>query len=356
MNCWYMGGWSEEVGPDVLFARTLAGHPIVMFRDPTGELRAIYDRCPHRFAPLSLGLHLGDRIQCQYHGLQFDGSGKCIHSPHGDGKVPPGVGVRAFPVVERAGCIWLWPGDPALADPASIPDFDCLDQENNYVGHGYIHAPVDYTLETDNIMDLSHIEFLHPGTLGSAVGAVAETHVQQEGSTVWSIRVTRGEVLAEFLEKVFGVPHGQPVDRWLKVRWDPPSSMLLTITVVAAGGRPEDGRARRVANIFSPETETSTHYWFSVSYDKAALGPDGHAIAAAATEALRAPFLTEDLPMVEAVQRSMDGAGFWSLRPAILQSDTGAVRARRVLDKLIRDDAERQPAVQPNREAGRVHV
>lgn len=338
-NCWYMAGWSEELSAQTLLNRRVAGQSVVLFRDETGKVAALHDRCPHRFAPLSRGKHMGDCLECPYHGLRFDGTGRCVHNPHGQGDIPPGLSVRALPVVERATCIWVWLGDPALADTALLPNFDCLYPAASHTGQGYLHARVNYVLEMDNIMDLSHIEFLHPGTLGSDIKAEAEVRVTQSGSTITYQRVTRGEILSEFLANANGLPREKPVDRYLEVRWDPPASMLLTVTIVAAGRPPAEGRTRRVANIFSPETETSTHYWYSVAYDKASLGSDGKAVAVAATESLRQPFVTEDLPMIEAVQEAMEGAEFWSLRPAILQTDAGAIRARRMLSKLIREEA-----------------
>jgi vanillate O-demethylase monooxygenase subunit len=230
-------------------------------------------------------------------------------------------------------------GDPQLADRNTIPDFSCLDEGANYVGRGYLLANVNYVLETDNIMDLSHIDYLHPGTLGSAGTVSATNEVTREGTTVWSRRVTHAELVPDFLEKTFGIPHGHPVDRRLDVRWDPPSTLLIFASFALSGNTEAKARGRRIANIFSPETENSTHYWYAISYDRADLGADGGEVAQRATDALRKPFVTEDLPMIEAVHRSMGGADFWALRPAMLAGDGGAVRARRLLDKLIEGEA-----------------
>ena len=123
-DTWYMAGWGDEVG-DELLSRRIAGTKLLLYRTRDGEAVALVDRCPHRFAPLSIGTRSGDTVVCGYHGLAFDRSGACVHNPFSD-RIPAGTTVRSFPVVERDGIVWLWAGDPALADPARIPDFTAL--------------------------------------------------------------------------------------------------------------------------------------------------------------------------------------------------------------------------------------
>src|SRR5947207_11438674 len=104
-NAWYVAAWSGELAPGRLVARTLLDEPVVLFRDDAGDPCALLDRCPHRFAPLSLGKLMdgGARLACPYHGLQFDREGVCRHNPHGAGA--GSISVRAFLVVERYGVI-----------------------------------------------------------------------------------------------------------------------------------------------------------------------------------------------------------------------------------------------------------
>ena len=86
---------------------------------------ALEDTCPHRFYPLSKGQLIGDAVECGYHGLQFDCSGRCQLVP-GQDKIPDSAKVRSFPVVQRWGWIWIWMGDPALADEGLIIDIPQL--------------------------------------------------------------------------------------------------------------------------------------------------------------------------------------------------------------------------------------
>ena len=119
-NAWYAAAWEDEVGR-ALFTRRILDEPILMYRKENGEAVALRDVCPHRFAPLNKGKLVGDRVQCGYHGLEFDGTGACVHNPHGNGRIPGTAKVAAYPAVERDGMIWIWMGEAELADPASSP-------------------------------------------------------------------------------------------------------------------------------------------------------------------------------------------------------------------------------------------
>lgn len=333
-NVWYVAAWDNEVKPGELFKRMLLNEPVVFFRDASNKVNALYDRCPHRFAPLSLGKHCGDSIQCAYHGLEFDGSGSCTRNPHGDGKIPKAAAVTAYPVVEKYSLIWIWMGDPQSADEALIPDFSCMDPAHFYVGKRYLNAQANYVLETDNIMDLSHIQYLHPSTLGSDSVSQSTSSTEQQGDTVWSYRMTHSEILPEFLYQAFGLESGTVVDRWIDVRWDAPANMLLFAGVVPAGLERSQGQEQLLPHLFTPETDTSTHYWFAFPMP-IEMGEPGSQIAEQQVSAIEVPFRTEDLPMLEAIQGRMGDAEFWDLKPVLLAGDAGGVRARRVLDALI---------------------
>lgn len=342
LNTWYVAGWSEDVQAGALFTRTLLEQPVLMFRDAAGVPHALVDRCPHRFAPLSMGRLCdgGQSVQCAYHGLRFDNTGACVHNPHGDGRIPPAAKVRSYPMVERHGILWIWMGDAARADAALIPDFSLIDPEHWYVGKRYLHAKANYVLETDNIMDLSHVEFLHPSTLGTPAVKNALTDIRQEGNTVWSMRQTVGETLTPFLYNSLGYPDGMKVDRWFDVRWNAPANMLLIAGATPTGRPRSEGRESALPHLFTPETATTTHYWFGASRPRA-MGPAGAEMAEKVADGLSIPFTQEDLPMLEAQQRAMGSADFWSLKPVLLGGDAPAVRARRVLDKLIAEEQAR---------------
>lgn len=332
-NTWYIAGWASTFSQS-LVPRTFLNEPVVLFRNASGALRALKDRCPHRFVPLHLGTLEGDRIRCKYHGLVFSDVGACVHNPHGDGLIPRAACVHAYPVAERHGFAWIWMGDPARADTSLIADFSGFDPDSHYIGQDYLHVKANYQLETDNILDLSHIEFLHQSSLGSDEVAKGRIEVEQNGNVVHSKRFTQGERLTQELERLRGVPPGQAVDRWLDVRWNAPANMLLTTGFTLAGQDREAGSEVQVAHVFTPETQSTTHYWFGISFP-ASLGEKGRALARENIEWLRRPFETEDLPILQAQQAAMGNADFWSLKPVLLPSDGASVRARRLLGQMI---------------------
>ena len=339
-NIWYVAGWSDEIAPAARLERTFLGESVVLFRATSGAVQALQNRCPHRFAPLSMGTVVGDTIQCAYHGLRFDGTGLCRFNPHGDGVIPRAARVKHYPVAERHSAIWIWMGQEEQANADLIPDFGVIDAESNYVGKDYLAVKANYQLETDNIMDLSHIAFLHPDSLGNDVVREAETEVIQDGSTLWSKRQTYRERLPPALEAHYGSPPGTWWDRWFDVRWNAPAAMLLWVGSLPAG-TPRTAQSKQIpfVHLFTPETDITTHYWFATSYPRS-MGPRYEERAKRDVAFLRAPFEAEDLPMLQAQQMSMAGAEFWDLTPVLLAGDAAAVRARRLLDKLSKAEPQ----------------
>jgi phenylpropionate dioxygenase-like ring-hydroxylating dioxygenase large terminal subunit len=338
-NGWTVAAWAAELQPGQLFARTLLDEPLVFFRDAGGTPHALADRCPHRFAPLSMGrlCESGTAVQCGYHGLRFDGAGACVHNPHGDGRIPQAAKVRSYPLVERWSALWIWMGDPARADDSLIPAFPFNDPEHWAVGTGSMVVDAPYELEVDNILDLSHIEFMHPLFASDAVRR-AKVECELQGDTVWCKRfMANDEQVPDFLRQVFQVERG-PIDRWLHVRWNAPATMALWAGGVAAGRPMEQGIVSQQAHCFTPQSGQRTHYFYSIAFPRA-MGPIADELAAQNAALLRGPFEHEDKPMVEAVGRRMNGAALFDLKPVLLAGDAAAVRARRILQSMVDNDA-----------------
>lgn len=333
-NAWYPCAWASELGADAPLGRRLLGEPIVLFRDGDGAATALADRCAHRFAPLSRGRMTAGALQCGYHGLRFDTTGRCVHNPHGP--VPPAMQVRRYPLVERWSVLWIWMGESGRADPASIPDFSFMDPANWHVGTSAMVVDAPYELESDNILDLSHIEFLHP-LLASASVSSGRYESSHDGDTVWSRRLILGEDLHPFLREAFAIPPGHCADRWLDVRWDAPASMALWSGAVISGEARRPERAVPTAHLFAPQDEHTTHYFFSIAFPKA-MGPQGADYARQQIAALDEVFRREDKPMIEAQARNLDGADFDTLRPMLLSMDGAAAQARRILARRIREE------------------
>ncbi|HWI86454.1 MAG TPA: Rieske 2Fe-2S domain-containing protein, partial [Sphingomonas sp.] len=166
-NCWYVGAWAHEVAGDIMLARKLLGEPVLFYRTTAGKAVALRDRCSHRFAPLSIGRKEGDCVRCMYHGLVFDETGTCIEEP-GRARPSPRLDIRSYPVVERWKQLWIWMGDPEKADPDLIPDCHHQDSPEWNSVPKYMHYKADYRLILDNLLDFSHLTFVHENTLGGS--------------------------------------------------------------------------------------------------------------------------------------------------------------------------------------------
>jgi phenylpropionate dioxygenase-like ring-hydroxylating dioxygenase large terminal subunit len=328
-NTWYVAAHSHEVNLGELFHRRILNELVLMFRDRAGVASAIVDRCPHRFVPLHMGKLKGGNVECAYHGLQFDGSGSCVFNPHG--VVPKQAKVKTYPLAERYGLLWIWMGDAEKADPTLIPVYKSLDPAVWKILRGYITVGANYLLETDNILDLGHIEFLHPGFFGSEAILRAKTEVRQEGTTVHSNRLTHDELLPPFLDKSFDA-RGRPVDRWLNTRWDAPALMELDVGATLTGRPHSEGRSIPGCHFFTPETDRKTHYFWTYSRD---YERDNEALDKEIMDGVIYAFEYQDKPVIEAQQHSIGDQDLMSLRPVLLPGDAAAARARRVLQKLI---------------------
>jgi phenylpropionate dioxygenase-like ring-hydroxylating dioxygenase large terminal subunit len=331
MNAWYMAAWSSEVSTS-LFARRFLDIPIVLFREEDGTLVALEDRCPHRFAPLHRGRFASGVIECAYHGLRFNAAGACIHNPAGD-TIPPQAKVRAFPVHERNHIAWIWMGQADLADPGLIPDFSCIPDEPGECANigNYLHVRANYLLEIDNLMDLSHVNYLHHGTLGNDSMRGHKVKVHEEGGAIHANLWMPGTTAP-----IYSPLFGQLCDQWTNMIWMAPSCMRLDYGVVPPGEpavqKPEDV----AVHILTPETNRTTHYFYGTC---GVFGTEQRDLAEMIRAAQTAAFVDEDNPMIEAVDENMGGADLWSLRPAILGSDVASVRVRRAIEKMIRRES-----------------
>lgn len=164
-NAWYVAAWTHEIEPGRIHARTIIDRPLVLYRTADGGIVALEDRCPHRFAPLSLGRLEGDALRCMYHGLKFAPDGRCIEIP-GQERIPHSACVRRFPLQVVGSWVWVWMGDADKADTAAIPPTLALDDPAYRLQAGQLDYDAHYLLIDDNLLDLSHLSFAHEKTLG----------------------------------------------------------------------------------------------------------------------------------------------------------------------------------------------
>lgn len=328
LNCWYIAGWSDEV-TDRPLGRTIAGCPMVLFRS-AGAVAALEDRCCHRSMPLSAGKVVGDRLQCGYHGLEFDAAGACVRVP-GQTHVPPGAQVRRYDAAERWGLVWVWPG-AAVADPALIPDFHWFDAPGWVAPRGYFHVQCNYLRIIDNLLDFNHLQFVHTRTIGNDVIADIPSKTRRTERGIEQTRWILDKPPPPLFQRAGGF-NGN-VDRWMNVTYTLPSNCVFDIGCAAAGtGAPEGDRSKgieiRSMHAIAPETATTAHYFWGYGRN---FKRDDPATTEILKNGARATF-TEDVDLLEAQARSYSRAGE---RPEIdIMGDAAPLQARRMVDDMI---------------------
>lgn len=328
-NCWYLAAWADELAPGAMLARTIAGEPVLFIRAADGTAHAMADSCPHRLVPLSLGRCHHGEVTCAYHGLRFAADGSCVDNPHG--RITKALSVRSFVCVERHQALWLWLGEqPADAD--AIPDYTFIDRTAPEARvKGYLHSAADYRLMVDNILDLTHADYLHASTLGGGINTRAKVHVSKNGDTVaieWS---ATDDELPPLLAQTLGSPNGRG-DFSNRVLWEAPGNMVQQLKLALPGRMEVDPLDSVTCHVMTPESPTTTHYFFCHTSDAVSANPE---MASLVLAALYGAFAGEDKPMLESQTSRIGGQDFWAFRPALLPSDKGAVMARRTLDRLI---------------------
>lgn len=335
-NAWYVAAWAAEIDGKPRRVVVL-NEAICLFRDDAGTPIALEDACPHRKLALSMGRRLNDHIECGYHGLTFNAQGRCVKVP-GQSKIPPKAQVHAYPVVERYALLWIWMGDPDQADPSTIFPVEHYGEPGWGVSRGpVIEVDCHYLHLTDNLLDPSHVVWVHRSTLAQAAAedTPLQTQVTEQGVIV--SRWMPNTEPAPFYRQL--VPFAGNCDRLqhYEVRYPCLAMARAVFTPVGQGGGeapyPPESFIMNSYNFFTPETETRTRfYWFQMRNAH----PDDEQISAAMVQGFMDIF-EEDRVILNAVQRGMDEA---TSAPLPLPIDGGAIRFRRALDALIAAEAE----------------
>ena len=332
-NAWYIAAWADELEQKPL-ARRICNEPVVLFRDHDGRAAALVDRCCHRAAPLSRGDVVPAGLQCGYHGLTFDGSGKCVAVP-GQSRIPDSLRVRSYPLVEKNQLVWIWMGEAARADTSLILDFPYHDDHAHWPNkHDCYPIKASYMLMVDNLMDVTHLGYLHARTVGGnpLTHVTAEMHTDHTPTGLKYTRWMKNSMPPPSYVKAAGFK-GR-VDRWQEFEWVAPSSILQWTGAADVGTGAEQDRNGvgfqfRLFHGLTPETESSCFYFWSCANGYRQNEPE-------ATEQLYreiAPTFVEDQEMVEAQQARIGELG----EPGLVNiaSDTNRVIMRRFIERLL---------------------
>jgi phenylpropionate dioxygenase-like ring-hydroxylating dioxygenase large terminal subunit len=330
-NGWYTALWSHEL-TDKPVAKTFLNDKVVLFRGNGGKIGALEDCCCHRAAPLSMGNVAGEHLACGYHGLEFDVDGRCMKVP-GQTDVPSGAKVRAYPVREKHNVVWIWMGEPAKADPAQIPDLPWLSDPNWATTPGRLHVKSNYQFILDNLLDLTHVAYVHKNTLsGDPREATTPTKTERLPN---GVRV--GRWMIDFVPPPLFAKAGKftgNVDRWQHVTWHPPGIVYIDVGCAATGtGAPQGDRSQGISiwanHLVTPETEHSSHYMFCFARNFS-LGDEE--MSKLLYEGSRATFL-EDADFLEAVQTNRVDGGLDGL--VHITADAAQLQMRRMLNNMI---------------------
>ncbi|WP_020129372.1 aromatic ring-hydroxylating dioxygenase subunit alpha [Streptomyces sp. 303MFCol5.2] len=337
-NQWYVAAYSTEVGREELLGRTILGEPLVFYRtEEDGTPVALHDRCVHRRFPLSESRLDGDRIVCGYHGFTYDTTGACVYVP-GQKRIPRTARVTAYPVVEQDSLVWVWIGDPSLADPQTIPRARHLDAPGWTTVQGMEPIDADYGLLVDNLLDLSHETYLHGGYIGTP--EVAETPITtevDEGAGI--VRVSRHMDDAEcppFYARSTGI-EGR-ITRWQDIEYHAPCLYLLHSRIAPVGVLPEadgtdpNGFHTEITYAITPSADGKVYDFWMVSRDWATDDAE-------VTEFLRGnnhTVVMQDVDALNLLQRTL-GSERTGYQELSINIDTGGLAARRILARLVEE-------------------
>ena len=335
-NTWYAAALASELS-HLPLGRVLLGEKIVFFRDSKGGIAALQNRCPHRFAPLSMGKVKGDEIECGYHGLRFGADGVCKGNPHGNKQVPNASTIKYYPAAERDGFIWFWPGDPAKADPNLIPAFPEMSDTENYTAvFGYLPTMANYELVIDNLLDLSHVEFLHPMFQQPEGVDAHKTEFKQEGNVIHAMRWKPDTAIHGLAGNLYWTSPSKRGDARAHMHWSAPSILHFDLGVTEVGAPEKEGICLPNAHLVTPQDEFNSHYFWSIARNRKVGAEEASQKLFMIVNQI---FATEDLPIIEAQQDNMEGSSdLMAMQPVSLEPDIPAVRARRILRQLIEDE------------------
>lgn len=337
-NAWYVASWSMDLEDGKPFAMSILGEPIVIYRS-NGVLTALEDRCVHRMAPLSLGRCEGENLRCLYHGLLFGADGQVLQIP-GQDAVPPQAKVRCYPVVDLHSWIWVWMGDPAKADRALIPAAIGFDNPNYVLGRGQLDYQAEARLINDNLLDFSHLTYVHADSFQSDPDYAEELP-----------RITplpRGIRYLRWIENTLGSSvrkTERPMDNFMAYDFLLPGVLLMQTGVFPPGtakgcdfGYPDIsaavGSLSFTSQAVTPLSEKTSRYFFSWGphrdYGDEAVRDRMMQVAAQA--------FAEDKMMIEAQQRVIDA----TVNPTVMPTahDKGVTLFNRLVSSLVRQELQ----------------
>jgi phenylpropionate dioxygenase-like ring-hydroxylating dioxygenase large terminal subunit len=329
LDTWYPVAWSREIGRK-LEARRVVEQNVVLYRKEDGTTVAMEDACPHRLLPLSMGKLRGDAVECGYHGMTYDCSGKCVRIP-GQEMIPQNAVVKTYPTHENMGLVWIWMGDPARAHKEDVFDLPQYHDPQWSVAEGdALRIDANYLSLADNLCDPAHVSFVHLSTLGNAASENIPVHHEEQPGKIltwrWVIDAPPIPLFAKF-----GNFKGN-VDRWHYYHYYAPSIAIIDFGSADTGTGAPEGRRDNCMQIFAchfmtpVDSETSIDHWLHVKNFQA---------SDEVNQALSAEFRTafaEDKAILEAIQANEKR--FADRKTIKIAIDAAPRRMRKMVDQM----------------------
>lgn len=331
INAWYVAGFSDELEGSGFVSRKFLNLPVLMFRRSSGDLVALEDKCPHRLLPLSFGRRVEDEIECGYHGMRFGSSGKCTSAP-GQDQIPSAACVKTYPLVERHKLLWIWLGDSDKADEQLIPDIHWNDHPDWTPSRGYHYVKTDFRLSVDNLMDLGHESWVHLKTIGQkdeeCIPSYPVSVSIENGYQIRAHREMPNIDAPPFFAMV--LDYEGKINRWQTAISSAPSICMTDFGVYPVGESPGGAYRSHVCHLLTPETENTTHYFWSVARNKR-LNEDR--LTRDICKGISDTF-DEDAVVLEMQQRMVNLYGK-DVPYVAMKVDEAPIRARRMLAELV---------------------
>ncbi|NKJ44506.1 aromatic ring-hydroxylating dioxygenase subunit alpha [Novosphingobium sp. SG720] len=334
-NQWYAAGWASEVC-DRPVARRILNEPVVLFRASDGKVGALEDQCPHRLAPLSLGECVDGGLRCGYHGMVFGRDGVCVSIPAQD-VIPPTARARAYPVIERYGLIWLWPGHKP-ADQSLVPHVPAYGMQGwEVLENGYQHHGANYRIEIENLMDPAHTTYLHKETIGNPAAKNVPVSVAKSDHGLKAYRWIENipPTPLDRASRDFG--EGR-VDRQIAFHFALPATSFVDIAVIPAGSDRSEACLSAGVRTYSykfltPETQSTTHFfWLHIRNFRV-----GDAAFNASLRASLEKTFQEDNVMASAIQQEQERTGL--RQKTALAIDRAPMMALKMIDQMARSES-----------------
>lgn len=333
-NAWYVAADEREFTGKPL-ARMILGEHIVLYRQSDGSYAALKNACPHRQALLSAGTVTDRGLRCGYHGFTFDGHGKCVAAP-GETRIPHLSSVRSYPVTPRYGWLWIWMGDPEDAHRNAIaPMLERYFDDKWVHARGYHFVSGYYELVTDNLLDLSHADFVHAGILGDeqrGLGGRSVVDTRVDGNTVRMTRWDYNDSPPPFVIPMLNSTDN--VDWWRIMTWEAPGTMYLDVGACPAGTDPDQGRRLINTDLITPATETTTHYFWTTARCFEIDDPGWTEQLYTMTKMA----FDQDQAVIEGQQVALGSRDIRQLRLAVTRNDLPVNRAREILERCWHEE------------------